>query len=236
MIKHLLVTALLASVLGGVATYAAGAARQTVETEVRINAQRLDDGRVEFALQQRDEDGAWSDRQLPSRRFFPASGFLNRWANSTPITVVGAIEVADVYVNNTQPTRTLSLNEYVEFCSDPSNQLTAESIAAIMSASDGNSETATWGEFFAIADGVLSLFRSINPPAELGDWHQGQILGLTLITQYAYLKPSHEALEPLELLIPGLVIAQRLTEVETNLDAELRERLTEAGCIDDASG
>lgn len=236
MVKYLLITALLASVLGGVATYAVGAARQTVETEVRINAQRLDDGRVEFALQQRNEDGAWSDRQLPSRRFFPTSGFVNRWANSTPITVVGAIEVADMYVNNTQPTRTLSVNEYVEFCSDPSTQLTAEGIAAIRSASDGNSETATWGEFFAVADGLLSLFRSINPPAGLGDWHQGQILGLTLITQYAYLKPSEEALEPLELLIPGLVGAQQLTEAETNLDAELRERLTEAGCINGASG
>lgn len=236
MVKYLLITALLASVLGGVATYAVGAARQTVETEVRINAQRLDDGRVEFALQQRNEDGAWSDRKLPSRRFFPSSGFVNRWANSTPITVVGAIEVADVYMNNTQPTRTLSVHEYVEFCSNPSNQLTAESIAVIMSASDDNSETATWGEFFAIADGVLSLYRSINSPAELGDWHQGQILWVTLITQYAYLKPSDETLDLLELLIPGIVVAQRLIEVETNLDAELRERLTEAGCIDDVSG
>ena len=72
--KYILITALVASLLGGIATYAVSAATRTVETQVRINAQRLDDGRVEFALQQRNADGDWNDRLLPTRRFFPAQG------------------------------------------------------------------------------------------------------------------------------------------------------------------
>lgn len=62
--------------------------------EVRISAQRTDDGRVEFALQQRDSDGDWGDRILPARRYFPAEGFVNRWANSTPIPMTGPSEGA----------------------------------------------------------------------------------------------------------------------------------------------
>ena len=53
--------------------------------EVRIAARRLDDGRVEFALQERAADG-WSERVLPSRRFFPADG-RGRWLYSSPVSV-----------------------------------------------------------------------------------------------------------------------------------------------------
>ena len=58
-------------------------------TEVRINAQRLEDGRTEFALQQRTGD-TWSDRILPSSRYFPADAEAGRWLNSTPIEVRSA--------------------------------------------------------------------------------------------------------------------------------------------------
>ena len=54
--------------------------------EVRITAMRHDDGRIEFALQERAGEG-WSDRLLPRARFFPASGREGRWLVSTPLTV-----------------------------------------------------------------------------------------------------------------------------------------------------
>ena len=57
-----------------------------VSVEVRITARRLGDGRVEFALQQR-MDGGWGDRVLPRGRYFPADATVNRWLNSTPMTV-----------------------------------------------------------------------------------------------------------------------------------------------------
>ena len=57
------------------------------DVEVRIASQRLDDGRTEFALQQRGEDGEWGERMLPSSRFFPADPAVGRWLTSTPLTV-----------------------------------------------------------------------------------------------------------------------------------------------------
>ena len=54
------------------------------EVEVRIAAQRLENGRVEFALQQR-VDGEWGERILPTRRFYPADA--DRWLYSSPLTL-----------------------------------------------------------------------------------------------------------------------------------------------------
>ena len=55
-------------------------------SEVRIVARQLDDGRVEFGLQQR-EDGEWGERILPASRLFPASVSHSRWLNSSPVQV-----------------------------------------------------------------------------------------------------------------------------------------------------
>ena len=62
-------------------------AQSAGEVEVRITAQRLQDGRTEFALQQR-EDGVWGDRIAPRARFFPVEPPLDRWLSSTPVTIV----------------------------------------------------------------------------------------------------------------------------------------------------
>ena len=74
----------LIAVLGVTAITASGAGH---ETEVRITAQRLADGRTEFALQQREVDDGWSERLLPRARFFPATIAAGRWLVSTPLTV-----------------------------------------------------------------------------------------------------------------------------------------------------
>jgi len=56
------------------------------DPEVRISARRLDDGRTEFALQQRT-DGQWGERILPRARMFPAQPRDDRWLNSSPLTI-----------------------------------------------------------------------------------------------------------------------------------------------------
>ncbi|MYD64379.1 MAG: trypsin-like peptidase domain-containing protein [Chloroflexi bacterium] len=58
-----------------------------VDVEVRVAAQRLADGRTEFALQERAADGSWDDRRLPNSRFFPANTRVGRWLGSSPLTV-----------------------------------------------------------------------------------------------------------------------------------------------------
>ena len=74
----------LVAVLGATAISASGTGH---EVEVRITAQRLADGRTEFALQEREADGEWGERLLPPARFFPATSTVGRWLSSTPLTV-----------------------------------------------------------------------------------------------------------------------------------------------------
>ena len=81
-----LAVAVLIAVLGVTAISVSGAGHKA---EVRITAQRLADGRTEFALQQREADGGWSERLLPRVRLFPATAAVGRWLSSTPLTVRG---------------------------------------------------------------------------------------------------------------------------------------------------
>ena len=53
----------------------------TSTSDVRIVAQKLEDGRIEFALEQ---DG---ERILPRTRFFPANAEVGRWLKSSPVTI-----------------------------------------------------------------------------------------------------------------------------------------------------
>ena len=62
-------------------------------TEIRITAMRHEDGRVEFAVQERDGE-AWGERVLPRARFFPTTS-EGRWLNSTPITVGPSSDLRD---------------------------------------------------------------------------------------------------------------------------------------------
>ena len=53
----------------------------TGTSDVRIIAQKLDDGRIEFGLEQ---DG---EQILPRARFFPTNARVGRWLKSSPIEV-----------------------------------------------------------------------------------------------------------------------------------------------------
>lgn len=58
-----------------------------VALEFRVAAQRLGDGRIEFAIQYRLPDGTWSERILPSARKMSASGAMGSWLVSSPVTI-----------------------------------------------------------------------------------------------------------------------------------------------------
>lgn len=58
----------------------------TRTTEVRINARQVESGRVEFALQLREDDG-WGERILLPGRFVPANVGHDRWLKTAPYTV-----------------------------------------------------------------------------------------------------------------------------------------------------
>ena len=66
--------ALLAVLSGAVVSTAAAAQEDNTasdSTTVRIVARKLDSGRIEFGLQQRQPDNTWGDRQLPASASSP---------------------------------------------------------------------------------------------------------------------------------------------------------------------
>ena len=81
--------AALLAVLGGTLASTGVAAQDGTaagdRTEVRIVARKLDTGRIEFGLQQRQSDDSWGERQLPRVRFFPTTARVNRWLASSPL-------------------------------------------------------------------------------------------------------------------------------------------------------
>ena len=99
-------TLIIALLVGVIALGAGIAVAHSDGTEIRITAMRLDDGRIEFAVQEREGEG-WGERILPSSRFFPASGREGRWLNSTPITV-GVVEELETATATPTATSTTS--------------------------------------------------------------------------------------------------------------------------------
>ena len=85
----------LLALVGGAVVSGPVAGQETADGDVvRIVARKLDDGRVEFALQQRQPDSTWGDRQLPRVRFFPTSAGENRWLASSPLDLpAGAVRI-----------------------------------------------------------------------------------------------------------------------------------------------
>ena len=75
------------AVLGGAVVASPVAAQNATggDVEVRIVARKLESGRVEFGLQQRQRDDSWGDRQLPRIRFFPTGTTVGRWLASSPL-------------------------------------------------------------------------------------------------------------------------------------------------------
>ena len=81
--------------------------------QVRIAARNVDGGSIELALQ-RQQEGTWGTRLLPTRRFIPADATPGRWLSSSPLTPAGATAVptlpewtllaaGDVLMDRTEP-------------------------------------------------------------------------------------------------------------------------------------
>ena len=85
---YVAVAAALAILGAAVVSPAVAGQEASGDAEVRIVARKLDSGRIEFGLQQRQTDDTWGDRQLPRVRFFPTTARFTRWLASSPLTLV----------------------------------------------------------------------------------------------------------------------------------------------------
>ncbi|MDE2891376.1 MAG: substrate-binding domain-containing protein [Chloroflexota bacterium] len=94
--RHVLVGIVIGLVIGASATGIIWATSGG-SAEVRVVARKLDDGRVEVALQTRHVDPqaqlegldglGWSDRLSPGHRFLPGDATVNRWYASSVLTI-----------------------------------------------------------------------------------------------------------------------------------------------------
>ncbi len=67
------------------------------DNDVRIVARQLSNGKLEFGLQQRQQDNSWGTRVLPKARLFPSNTPVGRWLVSSTMTLWVA-ETADALV------------------------------------------------------------------------------------------------------------------------------------------
>ncbi|MDE2745678.1 MAG: S1C family serine protease [Chloroflexota bacterium] len=96
----------------------------THTTEVRINAREVEDGRVEFALQQREGDG-WGERMLLPGRFLPASVGHDRWLKTAPYTV--SIDIPETVDAEEEPSGPCVLSEHTDRAAAATFQVQTES-------------------------------------------------------------------------------------------------------------
>ena len=195
-LKTTAILVLLAMLAGSVAWAATSG-----EAEVRITARQLEDGRVEFALQQR-VDGEWGERQLPRSRFFPADAQVGRWLNSSAVNVEARTalpalsrgdsgrwrsEVARPLWDGTQ-NATLSLysdsyeHEIKATCTDGSLSVRVydNDRAVSLSADGGSTALIKWRYDNTTATQMGSWFQFLSYVYDYGSWlaHEGWLKGL----------------------------------------------------------
>ena len=83
----------------GTSTDDSSSAATVGSPNVRIVARLLDNGKIEFGLQQVQHDNTWGDRRFPRARLFPATTAVRRWLVSSAITL-SAAETADSFAED----------------------------------------------------------------------------------------------------------------------------------------
>ncbi len=85
----------LVALAAGLALVTSSASAQHGEAEVRIAAQRLADGQLEFALQESTNE-SWGERRRPGQHNFPADATAGAWLDSSALAIdaVGQVRIS----------------------------------------------------------------------------------------------------------------------------------------------
>ncbi len=187
---------LLVVIVGGLlsVTTARHAARgqervQDVDADIRVSAQRLEDGEVRFGLRVRDAGGGWAAPVTPrAHRFDPANVRVGRWLVSSPLVLEveddgrGRLVRSRLFEpsNTDEVTLVTGLDEwagdvhYSAFHDDQGDLVTSVSIySAAVGAPDGELRTTITcrgGETSVVIGGL---------PSNLGDGSTGQEVDVT---------------------------------------------------------
>ncbi len=132
------------------------------ELEVRVLAKRLDDGRVEVGVQQREGDG-WGERLLPAARFLAADAEANVWRNSSPVAVdapVGAAHTGARYDITADP------REFVE----SGHIAPGQPVLCLVSDTHGDDLHRICDTIRELHDGEVTTISSLNPAELIGQY------------------------------------------------------------------
>ena len=114
--------------------------------------------------------------------------------------------------------------EYEAFCSE-----------AAQEELDDN-EDYTNGEISSLYAGLIKRMESLDPPAEIADWHDGALAGWTAVKRLIDAEPQDAIFDPFILFSDSEVLSL-LEEAGAAWDAipaDVRERLAAAGCSDES--
>ena len=140
------------------------------------------------------------------------------------LLVVGiAILVIPLIACSDDPAPALSLDEYLLQCSVFADQEDLE-------------EGSTYGELSAALGEVIEMMSSLMPPEEVADWHNKTLeLGRTL-KGVVDSQPKEKVIgiEFFGIAAELEGLQEGVTEAENALPAEIRRRMVEAGCLEDA--
>ena len=101
-----IIVAMLAVLIAVAAIGVVAATTNRVEKDVRITARLLENGKVEFGLQERTDGGDWSETLLPSVNKFPyATATVDRWlfSSAVALTPVEFETVEELIATNPDP-------------------------------------------------------------------------------------------------------------------------------------
>lgn len=233
MARYLFVAALLGALAVGLLTEfvtRADSGASLSSQEVRVSALRQEDGDVLVAVQQRKTEGGWSERQLPRLNLLPAEAPAGRWHASSALDLRGESGPAGQFYlpSAIQPARSLSLAQYLSFCSDVSDQ--GQSVSTFLtSAAQGDP---TWSEFFFAVETLIGSLQAVEPPDELSAYHDALTRLAISTAQFAVLQPADQVMDFAELAAPYSLDGPALEAAERSLDEQLAQRMRDADCIE----
>lgn len=200
------------------------------ENEIRINLLRRDDGDVVVAVQQRDPEGRWGDRQRPRLNRLRADAPTGHWHASSALTLRSEPAPAGQFytLRTIGPARSLNVAQYLSFCSDISDQ--GESVAAFLTSAAHREPT--WAQFSLAVDALVGSLRAVEPPEALSSYHAALTRLAISTAQYAVLQPGDEIVDFADLVVPFSLDGPALESAERSLDEELAFSMRDAGCIE----
>ena len=115
----------------------------------------------------------------------------------------------------------LTLEQYAQFCAGG-----VASAAELI-----EPDQVTWADLVEIGEPSLERLRSVEPPQELADFHRASIKTLDFVVGVASEQPAEEVANPLVFGLDAIRIGTQLRRAVEEIPADVRGRLSDAGCL-----